>query len=109
MEGCLEGADEDPFDYAIKHNEYIATKKDGKTYFHFCNGLVSSAVSMKFYPCVPRRVRLMNTGKDLAFCAERLPEYFVGKSGMAEDVYLHITGIPADELVSEAVVLEVEW
>ncbi|MBO5269207.1 MAG: alpha-L-fucosidase, partial [Clostridia bacterium] len=35
MEGCLECAEADEFDYRIKANKCIATKKNGKTYLHF--------------------------------------------------------------------------
>lgn len=49
MEGCLECHEADDFNYKIKVNKYIATKKDGKTYLHFYNGIASSAISMKFF------------------------------------------------------------
>ncbi len=106
MEGCLESAEGDDFDYKIKNNHYIATRKNGKTYLHFYNGLHSSAVSLKDYPCIPKSVRLLNTGKALPFAKEPLPEFF--SKGIA-DVYLHIYGIPADALVSEPIVIEIEW
>lgn len=104
---CLEGSEPDTFDYGIKANTYLATRKNGKTYFHFPKGLVSSAVNVKFYPGIPRRVRLLNTGAELPFEITTLPEYCAA-NGIAERKYLHIYGIPADDL-NEAVVLETEW
>jgi len=109
MEGCLECTEEDTFFYESRHNRYIANKKNGKTYLHFYEGLISSSVALKGYPRLPRRVRLMNTGRDLAFKIEVLPEFFNGKTGKAEVEFLHITGIPIDDLLAEPIVLEIEW
>ena len=106
MEGCLECHEADNFDYHIKANKYIATKKDGKTYLHFYNGVVSSAIAIKYFLSFPKRVRLMNTGKDLKYAIELLPEYFA--EGRA-NTYLHISGIPVDELVNEPIVIEITW
>ena len=44
----------------------------------------------------------------LPFGVEPLPDYFSGKTGLAEQ-YLHIWDIPVDDLASEPIVLEVEW
>ena len=46
MEGCLECARRDVFDYGILHNDCIATVKGGKTYLHFFDGIISSAVAL---------------------------------------------------------------
>ena len=108
MQGCLEGAEPDGFDYASECNECVAAKKNGKTYLHFYNGIVSSAVALKKYPALPKAVRLMNTGEELSFREELLPEFFNGETGIGER-YLHIRGIPVDELASEPVVIEIEW
>lgn len=108
MEGCLESAEGDSFDYSVRHDSCIVNRKNGKLYFHLYNSASSSAVDIKFFPHTPKRVRLLNTGADLAFAFERLPEFFNGKTGRAEHEYLHITGIPIDELSNEAIVLEIE-
>jgi alpha-L-fucosidase len=109
MEGCLECAEADDYPYEVKKNPCIATKKNGKTYLHFYDGVRSSAIAIKNYPNVPKRVRLMNTGAELPCAAERLPEFFNGKTGVAEVIYLHIWDIPADALCDEPIVLEIEW
>ena len=108
MEGCLECAEIDDYDYGHKHNKYIATKKNGKTYVHFYEGVISSAVAFKNFPSVPKKVRLLNTGSELEYKVERLPEFFNGRTGIA-DTYLHIRGIPIDDLATEPIVLEIEW
>lgn len=109
MEGCLEQAEPDLFDYESRANKCIATKKNGKTYLHFYEGLVSTAVALKKYPKLPKSVRLMNTDTQLNFNIEFLPEFFDGQSGACVDKYLHITEIPTDELSKEPIILEIEW
>ena len=109
MEGCLECHESDDFDYGANHNKFIANKKNGKTYLHFYEGISSSAVNLRKFPCEPKRVRLLNTGAELEAKAAYLPECFDGKSGTAAVKYLHIPGIPVDDLQSEAIVLEIEW
>ena len=110
LEGCLEGAEPDPFDYGIyKSGECIVTRKNGRTYFHFYNGLPTTAVQMKRWPSLPKTVRLMNTGDYLPFKTETLPECFSMTTGRAEQRFLHIRNIPVDDLAGEPIVLEVEW
>ena len=110
MEGCLENHEPDPFDYGVCHGgDCIVTRKNGKSYFHFYHGIISTAVSLTRFPNLPQKVRLMNTHDDLPFAAEVLPEHFNGQTGRAEQVFLHIRGIPVDDLASEPIVLEIEW
>lgn len=110
MAGCLEEHEPDPFDYQpYKSGDCIATRKNGKTYLHFFNGIPATAVALRNYPGVPRQVKLMNTGALLPCKAEVLPDYFNGKTGVAEIVFLHIRGIPVDDLASEPIVLEIDW
>ena len=106
MEGCLECAEADEFDYRIKANKCIATKKNGKTYLHFSDGVRSSSIALQFFPNLPVSVRLLNTGTQLAASVDLLPEYF--SAGMAQP-FLHITGIPVDDLASEPIVIEIDW
>ncbi len=112
MEGCLEGHEPDTFEYKIQkyQNQFVVNKKNGKSYFHFYNGIEASSVAIHIYPNKPKSVRLMNTGEALPFEVELLPEYGTGKilPGLGED-HLHIWGIPIDDLSDEPVVLEIEW
>ena len=100
MEGCLECAEEDTFDYGTSA-PYVATRKNGKTYLHFYNGLISDAAILKKYPSSPRSVRLMNTGEMLPSELLYFPEF--GARG------LHVYGIDVDKLSDEPIVLEIEW
>lgn len=110
MEGCLTGHEEDTFDYNVcRCGTFNATRKNGKSYLHFYNGLICDAVALKKYPSVPKRVRLLNTGEELRFAEEVLPEYFDPETGKATQVFLNIRGIPIDNLENEPIVIEIEW
>ena len=105
----LKDADFDDYDYQIKNNKYIATKKDGKTYLHFYDWLISSAVAIKNYPNLPSNVRLLNSGKKLPFDVCLLPEFFDINTGHADGYYLHIYDIPVDKYYNEPIIIELDW
>ena len=109
MEGCLECAQEDPFDYGVLRSKCIATKKNGKTYLHFYAGLDSNAVSLKNYPSKPQSVRLMNTGEALPYDEIYLPEFFSPDNRSFDTRCLHIFGIQIDALENEPIVIEIAW
>ncbi len=106
MEGALVCHEVDDFNYKVKANKVIVTKKNGKSYFHFYDGVRSSSVALQYFPNVPKSVRLLNTGKPLKASFDLLPEYF--SNGQAQP-FLHVTGIPVDDLANEAIVIEIEW
>ena len=106
MEGALVCHEADPFNYGIKANKAIVTKKNGKSYFHFPDGIRSSSLAFGYFPSVPKSVRLLNTGKQLGVAIDRLPEYFTNGQALP---FLHITGIPVDDLANEVIVIEIEW
>ncbi len=108
MEGSLEDTIPDTFDYGIKKYPCIVNCKNGKSYFNFYEGINSSAVSMKNYPTVPKKVRLLNTGTKLPYGEDYLPGFFDMETGLSEK-YLHIRKIPINSLASEPVVIEIEW
>ncbi len=108
MEGSLEGACRDEFDYGIEKHKCAVTCKNGRSYFNFYSGITSSAVSIKSFPSMPRSVRLLNTGEQLPFKITLLPEYFESSTGKATE-YLHIQKIPIDSLECEPIVIEIEW
>ena len=106
MGGCLVCHDPDNFNYKIRKNKAIVTKKDGKSYFHFYEGIVSTSVAFEYFPKNPQAIRLLNTGKALDYKIEKLPEYAANGQAI---VHLHITGIPIDDLSDEPIVIEVTW
>jgi len=95
--------------YEIRKNKFAVNKKNGKSYFHFFDGIVSSAISFDKYPNIPKKVRLLNLGAELKFDTDPLPGFFDMENGMSTPDILHISGIPVDELASEPIVLEIEW
>ena len=110
MGGVLEDSEADDTGYTLAgKNEYIATKKNGKTYFHFYNGLISSAVH--FFECggkIPKSARLMNSGEPLRLCYDPLPG-LSNPDGTAKEVAFSIKNIAVDTYCDEPVVIEVEW
>ena len=110
MNGCLECHEPDPFAYRMKGaGPCIVTKKDGKSYFHFFDGLMTGAVAFETYPSMPKSVRLMNTGTFLPFALRALPGFYTSPAGLSDRIYLQIRRIPVDELCCEPIVIEVEW
>jgi len=101
MGGCLEQTQEDSWEYDICTNPYIVNRKDGKSYFHFYEGLPANGVVFQKYPSLPKSVRLVNTNSQLSFAIEDMP--------MISEGCLHISQIPIDELQSEPIVIEIEW
>ena len=56
---------------------------------------------------MPKSARLLNTGEELTAAIEKMPHCHNADGTIYE--VLHISGIPIDELASEAVVIEIEW
>ena len=107
MEGCLEGHETDPFDYGKLRASCIINRKNGKTYLHFPDGLMSTGLTLEQYPAQPRSVRLMNSGRAIPWEISYLPALF--KPDQPQRTCLHIYDIPADLYADEPIVIEVEW
>ena len=106
MEGCLEDNEPEPFDYEVQPirgsiNPHVVTRKNGKTYFHFYQGLISDHFRLKNWPSMPKSARLLNTGSMLDFA--------VTSRRMDEPELLDIYHIPVDDTNGEPLVIEVEW
>ena len=109
LSGVLEAHEPDEYDYGVALDKCIVNKKNGKSYFHFFDGLLTDKVIMKNEKGIPRSVRLMNTGKKLDAKYEWLPASIGKCSGVLSVKYLTIGDIPTDELECEAIVIEIEW
>ncbi len=107
MNGALECHEEEDGTFSVIGNECIITKKNGKSYLHFFDGTKSSGICIQGATGIPKRAYLLNTGTNLTAAIERMPE-FNNPDGTAREL-LHISGIPVDELSSEAIVIEIEW
>ena len=111
MEGCLENHEAEPHKFGITDiSDVVINKKDGKTYMHFYNGLTSSSIQIYNWPATPERIRLMNNGKDLPFKFDLLERNYPADNEKGKDrLYIHVQEIPADEFVSEPIVIEITW
>ena len=111
MEGCLENHDAEPHVFGITDiSDVVINKKDGKTYMHFFHGLTSSSIQIYNWPAKPERIRLMNNGKDLPFKFDLLERNYPADNEKGKDrLYIHVQEIPADEYVSEPIVIEIIW
>ena len=108
LRGATECHEKDSTEYKIKYNEFIATRKNGKTYLHFYNGLASGAILISNPPSEPEKVVLLNTGATLDARIEKCPDDFNFHTGISAEE-LRISGIPADDLAHEAIVVEISW
>ena len=108
---ALEDNEADTFDYGVYKNPCFVTKKGGKSYFHFYDGLISDHVCMDKWQTIPKRVTLLNTGKQLPFAVRHLPflNGFNEHARLDGPELLDFTEIPVDDLVGEPIVIEVEW
>ncbi len=104
----LTDVEPDNFDYSESKNDYVATKKGNTTYLHFYNGLISTSISLKNYPSIPKSVRLLDTGKPLNYKVEILPEFFNINTGFGEE-FLHINGIDVDKYAGNPIIIEIVW
>ncbi len=109
-EGVLECHEADTFDYRMRGaGECIPIKKNGKSYFVFCDGTVSTGVICLSYPSIPKKVRLLNTDTELDVTLELLPCHTDPASGIAKEKCLHIRNIPIDALPSEPIIIEINY
>ena len=106
--GVLECHDADDTDYGVISNRCIINTKNGKSYFHFYDGIISSSVLLKNPKALPKSVKLLNNGADLEYKIDKLPRNF-GEETILSMSCLVIRNIPVDELANEAIVIEIEW
>ena len=58
---------------------------------------------------MPKRVKLVNSGEDLKFLVEYMPEFLNPDNEETKTEYLHIMNIPVDDHENEPIVIEIEW
>lgn len=103
----LEGCEEDPYGLKVRGARCITTYKNGKSYLHFYEGLLSSGINIEGYPKEPAEVKLLNTGTTLRTLIGLVPSLY-NLDGTSRTA-LRICGICADELECEAPVIEIRW
>jgi hypothetical protein len=61
---------------------------------------------------LPRRATLLNTGQDLPTSLDALPTEIMGPGGILHEgsrEFLRVSGLPANELAGEVMVLKLEF
>jgi len=108
--GALEDAQPDGEYKLINSDKYIALRKDGKSYFHFYEGLRVNSVDFESLPCAPKRAVLLNSGDELEVIYEKASVGFSFVDGkiVNEPIY-RIIDIPVDDYIAEPIVIEIEW
>lgn len=96
--------------YTIYGNQpHVAVDKDGVTYFHFYNGIRSSAITFKDDDLpVPTKAVLCNSGQELPIRYDILP-MITGEAQVASKKNISITNIPVDDYPAEPIVIAVYW
>ncbi|MCR5263221.1 MAG: hypothetical protein K6D94_05050, partial [Clostridiales bacterium] len=89
-------------------DKYIAVNKGNSTYFHFWNGMNSTAMTFRDPSLNPRKAILCNNGKELPIRFSTLPT-FVDKEHIARTKYHSVTNIPVDDLAGEPIVIRIDW
>ena len=110
VSGSLEGAGVPRRSYHLRGEDpYIATERDGVTYFHFWQGLCRTAVTFLDDDLpAPRRAVLCNTGEELRLRYATLPT-LLDEDHVARRKTWSIADIPVDAIPDEPPVIAVEW
>ena len=109
MGGALEDHEPYPSLIRLQHTPCVATVKNGKTYLHLYEGVISSSINFEAAPAfVPKSVRLVNDGRALGVRFGMLPGWG-GAHGRANGPFLSITNIPCDEFENEPLIIEIDW
>ncbi len=110
MEGVLEGTDPDPLGLRFRNDpgKYICNMKNGKMYFHFYNGMNSTALIFAGLQAMPRKARFMNSGEELPIRYDIMPNS-TNNAGIACVPMVFVNNIDVDAYPDEPLVFEFEW
>lgn len=94
----------DPASEILDTEDYLLTRKDNTLYLIFCKD--PAAAGFVLYPVdiKPKKITLLNTGSAVLSEVE-----FVPSKCWSRKNYLHIMGLPVNELISEPMVLKMEF
>jgi len=88
---------------------YIVTERDGYSYFHFYQGMPSTAISFDDTDGkVPQKAILLNSGEELPIRYATLPMKTDARC-VASRKYYSVTKIPVDAYAAEPLVIKIEW
>lgn len=90
---------------AVADHSCFVTRRGRTVYCHYPKGLNRTGVNLRPFNKLPYSCMLLNTGKPLACELVDMPSCYKIDCGNV----LHLTGIPADELSNEPVVIKIEF
>jgi alpha-L-fucosidase len=90
---------------AVADDSCFVTRRGQTIYCHYPKGLSRTGVNLRPFNRLPSSCILLNTGKPLACELVDMPSCYRLDCGKV----LHLTGIPADELSNESVVIKIEF
>ena len=110
--GVEESFDAEPASDMIDNREVLLTRNGNTLYVHLYKDPTTSAVKLRPITAQPRKATLLNTGEDVRAKVEFVPTYFTQKPEWGPDrmpAYLRLSGLPVEEIVSEAMVVKLEF
>ena len=93
---------------AISKKGILTTQSENALYLHFQGGLASNGFCLEGFKEMPKYALVLNNGQKLNCVFEKMPMLYGGQGTSLADV-LHINGIDADGLSSQAVVIKLEF
>ena len=91
-------------------NDVTLTKKVNFLYIHMPVPAESDGLALKPISVLPKNAVVLNNGAELTCELAYMPFYFFsGSDGGREEAYLHVMGIPVNDLAGEVIVLRLEF
>ncbi len=94
-------------------NDFVVTKKGNSIYLHLTQNSQVSGFALRPISTMPKKARVINNNKDLKCEIVYMPSYYSDfadfSKGTKDREYLHIMGVPVNELCGEVIVIELEF
>ena len=88
-------------------NDFLITKKDNSLYIHLTDNSQVDGLALRPIDKMPKNAVVLNNKKKLECEIVYMPSYF--SDGRMDGEYLHIMGIPVNELAGEVIVIKLEF
>ena len=95
--------------FVFEKQPYSMTLREGTLYIHLPINAQCSGLTLRPIDLLPKSATLLNTGAELPFAVEYLPSYFSFESIDERREFLHVQGLPVNELTDEVMVLRLEF
>jgi alpha-L-fucosidase len=106
--------DAEPASDLTENQDVLLTRQGDTLYVHCYEDPESSGLILRPLDQLPRRAILLNTGQPLEAKVEITPrlwqeQWNQGRRGAEIKPYLHLRGLPVDDLAGQVIVLELEF